>query len=409
MRVLRRRQSDDADLATETENQAEGDGDQGTDALATDAPAPAAEDAEQDTATTTEQDTATDELDDLTMPAELFPPVPSAEEEASTGEAERAAQAAAGRPGRRRRGWSLRAHVLLLVIVTVVAMGAACIALTGRDFQQSRDDVAAFGHHQSKLGAAELSDTVPEIRGLMIRSGLSVGIATGGNVAGLPPEKCNLHFVAFREFPTGTLHIVLPDGTVVCSSDNVRSDVPRPYANASWLQPVFANASAAVVGPLVDPVTRRWVLFVSAPIQFNGQTVGALSLGLEAEPVAPSLHKRISGQHRFDVLITDSKAQRIVSWSSRPHKWVGAKLLKSFARADDSRGTRIRDPEGTPRVYTGGGRVNGLGWRVFVGVPVKAMHAEPMKRLESRAFVLGLAMLAISLVALAGLATIRRR
>jgi hypothetical protein len=226
----------------------------------------------------------------------------------------------------------------------------------------------------------------------------------------LPPEKCNLNFSPFREFTSGTLRIVLSDGTVVCSSGGSQlSRSERPYAGASWLSPVFQNGSATVVGPLLDPVTRHWVLFVAAPVASGGHVAGALTLALELKGLAPQLRQRLRGLHQFEVLVTDSRGSRIVSWSVNPDHWVGGHLLKSFTAADTRRGARIRDPDGKTRVFAGGGRVEGLGWRVYTGVPTSTVRAYANSALGIRLFWLGLAAAAICAVALLGAITVTRR
>jgi hypothetical protein len=324
--------------------------------------------------------------------------------------AEAAAAPAPGPPRRTRRGWSLRAHLITVAVAALVMLILAAALLTTRDFRSARDDAATFGQHISKLGALELSDTIPEIRGLMIRSGAAVGFTTGGKLDTLPPDKCNLNFSPFREFRTGTLRLVLPDGAVQCSSGGATSAPgTRPYAGASWLKPVLDNSSATVVGPLVDPASRRWVLFVAAPVPFGGHAVGALVLGLDVQELAPALRQRLSGIHRFDVLVTDSKGQRIVSWSVRPSHWVGGHLLKSFARAEGRRGIRLADPDGTVRLFAGRGKVGGLGWHVYTGVPMSAVRAPAQSDLYTRLAAFGLVALGIALLALLGTVTVTRR
>ena len=315
------------------------------------------------------------------------------------------------RTGRRtRRGWSLRAHLVTLVAIALALLVVAGVALTLRDYRVARDDTAGFGHYTSRLAAAELTATIPDIRGLMIRSGVSVGVITGGNLAALPPEKCNLSFSPFREFTAGTLRLVLADGTVICTSGGSQlSRSERPYAGASWLTPVFQNGSASVVGPMVDPITRHWVLFVSAPVISGGHVDGALTLALELKGLAPQLRQRLHGLHRFEVLVTDSHGSRIVSWSVNPGRWVGGHLLKSFAAANTRRGARIRDPDGKTRIFAGGDRVQGLGWRVYSGMPMSTVRASASAGLSARLFWLGLAAAVICGVALLGTVTVTRR
>src|SRR5437763_11030023 len=142
-------------------------------------------------------------------------------------------------PRPRRRGWSLRAHLVSIVSVTVVLVVLAGVLLTAKDFQRARTQAIGDAQFEAKLAANEISTSIPDLLALIVRSGISVGEATGGNVATLPPDKCNLSFKEFRSFKSGTLRIVLPDGGVLCSS---KGDQPapgsHPYAGASWLTPV---------------------------------------------------------------------------------------------------------------------------------------------------------------------------
>src|SRR5438105_12190545 len=153
-------------------------------------------------------------------------------------------------PRPRRRGWSLRAHLLSIVAAAVVLVVLAGVLLTAKDYKRAREHALESARFEAGLAANELSTSIPDLRALIVRSGVSVGQATGGNITALPPDKCNLNFKEFRSFKSGVLHIMLPDGAVQCSSQPAGLQPgSHPYAGASWLTPVVQNASATVVGP----------------------------------------------------------------------------------------------------------------------------------------------------------------
>ena len=150
-------------------------------------------------------------------------------------------------PRPRRRGWSLRAHILSIVAATIVLVVLAGVLLTAKDYNRARQSALLSARFEARLAANEISTSIPDLRALIVRSGASVGQATGGNIAALPPDKCNLNFKEFRSFKSGVLHIVLPDGGVLCSSQP--SDLApgaHPYAGASWFTPVVQNGSATL-------------------------------------------------------------------------------------------------------------------------------------------------------------------
>ncbi|MCU1448699.1 MAG: sensor histidine kinase [Acidimicrobiales bacterium] len=322
-------------------------------------------------------------------------------------------------PRARRRGWSLRAHLIAVVLVTIVLVVLAGVLVTAKDYGRARDEAVLNARFEAKLAAGELSTSIPDLRALIVRSGASLGQATGGNLAAFPVDRCNLSFQSFRSFTSGVLHIVLPDGGVLCSSaQGLTQPGTKPYAGASWLSPVIQKGSATVVGPLRDPVSNKWALVVSAPIPNpnappDAAPPGALAVVLDLAPLAPALHDRFANDRypgtSIEYLVTTAKRDRIVSRSTHPDQSVAKTLsAASFAKADSRKGALIKDPDGTERIYVGN-TVNELNWHVYAGISKKAVY-EPARAALRDHLTSGLIIvLGVALVALAGIFTVSRR
>src|SRR5947199_4326749 len=133
-------------------------------------------------------------------------------------------------PRSRRRGWSLRAHLIAVVIITIALVVLSGVLVISKDYRRARDEgvrnakfeaglAAGITGKSKTAGAESISGSIPDLRALIVRSGTSLGQATNGNVAAYPPDRCNLSFQSFRSFTSGLLSIVLPDGSVLCASN----------------------------------------------------------------------------------------------------------------------------------------------------------------------------------------------
>src|SRR4051812_42259316 len=250
-------------------------------------------------------------------------------------------------PRARRRGWSLRAHLIATVLVTIVLVVLTGVLVTAKDYKRARDESVRNARFEAGLaagktgsaktpGAESISGSIPDLRALIVRSGTSLGQATGGNLAALPADKCNLSFQSFRSFASGTLNIVMPDGTLLCSSNPALVQPgTKPYAGATWLTPVTQKSSATVVGPLVDPTTKKYSVFVAAPIPApnappESPPPGVLAVSIDLTPLAATLHDRFVGVqypgNSLEYLITTKNQDRVVSRSIKPEQSAGKEL-----------------------------------------------------------------------------------
>src|SRR5437588_560369 len=161
---------------------------------------------------------------------------------------------------------------------------------------------------------------------------------------------------------SGVLSIVLPDGSVLCSSNqSLLQPGTHPYAGAQWLTPVVDRNAATVVGPIIDPLTKRSSLFVAAPIPApnappDARPPGVLAVSLDMTPLASTLHERFAADrypaNSLEYLITTAKRDKVVSRSIQPEQSVGKPLdASAYARADSPKGAVLKDLNGTDRLY----------------------------------------------------------
>ena len=324
-------------------------------------------------------------------------------------------------PRKRRRGWSLRAHLIAVVIVTIALVVLSGVLVISKDYRRARDEGARNANFQAKLAAADLSTSILDLREIIVRRGPLLGQATGGNFAAIPPGGCpfNLAFDSYHNFTSGLLDVVLPDGSVVCSSDKAQVQPgTHPYANASWLTPVIQRGSATILGPIRDPITNKWSLYIGAPVPApnapaTASPPAALAVVLDLAPVAPALQRSI-GSDRYtgtalEYLVTTAKRDRVVSRSIQPDRSAAKPLDASqVARADSSKGAQIKDLDGTQRLYVGQ-TVSQLNWHVYAGISKKAVYQPARAALHDYITSGLIIVIGVALVALAGIFTVARR
>ena len=333
-------------------------------------------------------------------------------------------------PRKRRRGWSLRAHLIAVVLITIVLVVLMGVLIISKDYRRARAEGARNAKFEAGLaagitgksktaGAESISGSIPDLRALIVRSGTSLGQVTNGNLAAYPPDRCNLSFASFRSFTSGVLSIVFPDGSVLCSSNqSLVQPGTKPYAGAQWLTPVIDRNAATVVGPVVDPLTKKSSLYVAAPVPApnappEAKPPGVLVVAVDLTPLASTLHERFAADRypgqSLEYLITTAKRDKVVSRSIQPERSVGTPVdAAAYARADSPKGAVLKDLNGTDRLYVGQA-VDELNWHVYAGISKSSVY-QPARSAFRDYVTSGLIIvIGVALVALAGIFTVARR
>jgi len=333
-------------------------------------------------------------------------------------------------PRSRRRGWSLRAHLIAVVLITIALVVLSGVLVVSKDYRRARAEGALNARFEAGLaagitgrsktaGAESISGSIPDLRALIVRSGNSLGQATNGNLTAYPPDRCNLSFASFRSFTSGVLNIVFPDGSVLCSSDqSLVVAGAHPYAGAQWLTPVINRNAATVVGPVVDAVTKKSSLFVAAPIPApnappEAKPPGVLMVAIDLTPLATTLHERFAADrypaNSLEYLVTTAKRDKVVSRSIQPERSIGKPLdAAAYARADSPKGAMLKDLDGTERLYVGQA-VDELNWHVYAGISKSAVYRPARSAFRDYVTSGLIIVIGVGLVALAGIFTVARR
>jgi PAS domain S-box-containing protein len=203
-------------------------------------------------------------------------------------------------------------------------------------------------------------------------------LARRPRVAALDPAHCDpfLGDFASLDESVGAIGTVDAAGRAVCVGGAADTSGVR-VADAAWFRAVMRSDTAVVGGPVVRPVTGRWVVVLAAPLRGpDGAPRGAVAGSVELERFlwdavdAPTL---ADGR----VTIVDS-AGVVVARSLQPGRWIGQDVADSgmvAASGTRTRGTvRALGLAGDERIH-GFASVPGVGWRVFVGQSVETVLA----------------------------------
>jgi hypothetical protein len=171
------------------------------------------------------------------------------------------------------------------------------------------------------------------------------------------PGSCTLQFAGAGAFATGQLHLLRPDGSLVCSS---RAETGRDdFAGAPWLS--AASKGPVLLAPAEDPTTGEHVVLSAAPVAGRGIAVGAYDLA----SLGPGLAARFGGPREPEILVTSADGATILARSIDPQRWVGERVAGTPFALGEGAGERS-DVEGASRLY-GTAEVDGAGWRVHAG------------------------------------------
>ncbi len=204
-------------------------------------------------------------------------------------------------------GWSVRARlaaIVAVVAVLIVGAGAWLAVVSLRDAEQeARRDVA----YQARLASDAVADAFTEAESAM------AGLANGFPVDALATDasRCQLTFSDLGVFTTGHIDIVLPDGTVPCSSVVERGAPPgATHAGADWLNSERTGLEPGVTSVFTDRLTGRPAVAVTAAITADGSRVdGFAALVLPVDALDEGLAGVYGGPAHLTFTVRDSTGQ----------------------------------------------------------------------------------------------------
>jgi signal transduction histidine kinase len=281
------------------------------------------------------------------------------------------------RPSGRSRSWSLRAQLLLTLLISVVLFATAASLLTARAYRQDR---ATAGRQLARLAesaAARLDSQMAQSQQLL------AGIAAQDAIAALDEKGCGLVLSGFRGLGPGYLALVRADGRVLCSSRPPGESFPAGgFATAGWLADTVRTGTAVHAEPVSDPVTGHPSLVMATPVA--GTRPGAvLAAVLDLESFATDLVGPLEEDRGTVVGALDAAGTTVLF--RHPGRYSGR------AVNGDQVGSSLHEAkglDGVQRVFRSV-KAPELGWQVYAGTPVSMAFA-PARRTVSQSILLTL-------------------
>jgi PAS domain S-box-containing protein len=262
----------------------------------------------------------------------------------------------------------------VLLAVAAVA-GVAVRTMAEQDARQSATADASFG---ARAAGGQIGSEVLLLQQTTAKLAANPQVAAVLKASSGP---CSLTFGGDGAFSIGHLDIVKPDGSIVCSSQPIRTgDV---YGGAPWLP--ASNRSPVMVAPFLDPSTGQVSLVVATPV---AGALGAVAAIVELAPLGPNLARSLGGTRQLEFLVTTADELTVLSRSLAPTQWVGKSLAgTAFAAA----GSQVERPDvaGMTRLY-GRSTAGSTSWIVYAGADeASAFAAADLLSNRGLAIVLG--------------------
>jgi len=305
------------------------------------------------------------------------------------------------RPGRRSRGWSLRAQLAAALVASVTLFGAAAALLTARGY---RDDRAAAGRQLATLAraaATKLDGQVAQTEQLL------GGIAAQDAITGLDAGRCGLVLGGFRGLGPGYLALVGPGNDVLCSSRQAGELAPGVFAAAGWVADARRAGRAVHAEPVTDPVTQRPTMVLATPVPAaaggeapaGNRPPAVLAAVLDLDGFAPDLVGPLEADRGTVVAAVDAAGSTVLF--RHPGHYAGRPVTTG------NPGTSLfqaKGFDGVERIFRAVTAPQ-LGWHIYAGTPVSVAFA-PARRTVTQSIALTLVVFCM-LALLAGLLTRR--
>ena len=259
------------------------------------------------------------------------------------------------RKSARHRGWSVRRYMLLFTVVLLAVSIVAGVGVRTMAQQDARQAATGDASFAARAAAGQIDSAV------LLLQETTTNLAANPQVAAVlrtTSTPCSLTFGGAGGFSIGHLDIIKPDGSVICSSQPIRTG--QVYSGASWLP--ASTGSPVMVAPYLDPTTGQISLVISAPVAGGAGSVAAI---VELEPLGPNLATSLGGTRQLEFLVTTGDGLTVLARSLAPAQWVGKPLAgTAFATA----GSQVERPDvnGRTRLY-GRSPAGSTNWLVYAG------------------------------------------
>jgi signal transduction histidine kinase/ActR/RegA family two-component response regulator len=269
------------------------------------------------------------------------------------------------------RTFSLRAHLLLLVIGTLVPALLIAAVLVRRVFNDNRKAAEQRLLETARAAAAgvdaELGGTIRALQGL----GESGRLAEG-EIPGFYDQARRL----LKTQPTwSAVSLSTPDGQQIVNTNRPLSEpLPKIADHDSWERAI--STKSPVIGNLLrGQITQQLGFIVRVPILREGRVAYVLTAWITSDKFAGVLKRQAPLADEWVRGVVDATGV-IVARSRDPDRFVGQKDTPAFLRVNGSDEAVYRDLslEGTA-VYGAFSRAPMSRWIAGIGVPASTVDA----------------------------------
>ena len=213
-------------------------------------------------------------------------------------------------PAERSPGWSIRAHLALVVGLALLAM----LAITAFTYRSGTSDAKRQADRELRDHARRATSAI-ELGLTQAATSVATLAAQPGVLDVLTQQvpACSLVAEGTVAFPEARVDVVRKDGAVGCSSDPRIVDLSRrPHRASPWLRSAVTTPTGRFLD-VVDGVTGERSVVITAQLGPAGAPVGAAVLVLPEAQVGASLARALAGPDRESFTVLDGAGRDITS------------------------------------------------------------------------------------------------
>ncbi len=299
-------------------------------------------------------------------------------------------------------GWSIRGHLLALILVALlplgVLLGQAVLLESRQALQLAEESSRGLAETTAAAVGRFFDDAESTLSEIASRSAIrnTSGPACSGLLAELLPVLPRY----------ANLFVADADGEIRCSALPPREETFEGVVDRPWFGETLTSDRFIIGPPQLGRISGRWVTVVAYPVRGeNGLPVGVLGAAVDLVGFQEVL--TAAELPRGTLLTIDDLDGIVVARSLDPESWVGRPLPSSGIDQDllrSRRGvTRAPGAEGIERIW-GFAAIPGTPWRTWAGVPDDVVFA-PVRAAAYRKA----GWILLSLLALGGVAALLYR
>jgi signal transduction histidine kinase len=271
------------------------------------------------------------------------------------------------------RTWSIRSHLLALVVLTFLPLLVLLLQAVYVDLQESVEVAERNSLALAETTAASVAQLVDDAE-LVLE-----GIANREELTALDEPACSRYLADVQDLLPRFANVFAADtdSRVVCSALPAPAGGFEDVRDRAWFAETLAAGQLTIGAPQVGRISGRWVSVIALPIRgVEGEVVGVLGAALDLYRFQEFL--ATSGASGGTVLTIDDPDGVVVARSADPESWVGRPLPPSGLDRDllsqPRGGTFTAGAEGVERVW-GFAQIAGTRWRAWAGIPASEVYA----------------------------------